>query len=207
MVYSDTLMKSYLGNPGFDVVSAAEATWGRSFEQRDFLIMMRQRTSSAILGMDPNCQKALGQRWNLYDGQNSFLAKVDRTTFLDGGQSYVAQITLSDFGIAGLPGISTVGQLFSSDLDLGAFVGNWRQRPDNNVFVRGGLLNWGPALVDTILIHEMLHVYTGLNDPGLANQLGLPAVLGRRDFDPTEIDAASEAISTYLNLKCPQGIQ
>jgi hypothetical protein len=172
------LWKSFIQSPGFDLAAAAESGWGRAFEMRDYQITLRVRMSKAISSLAVPCEDALGALWNLSSGPNSLAAKAAGANFLDAGQYYIAQQRLDAYGISAT-GATTFADLFRLELDTAAVVDNWQGRPGNTMILRPGFSNLGASMQNALLVHEMLHIYTGFDDPTLANTLGLPQLLGR----------------------------
>ena len=163
-----------------------------------FTTTMRNNAANAIKNMAQGCQQALGQKWNLYDGNTSLLYKVNAANpnadvFFNAATPGVANLPMTNWGFTSSMSTGT----FLSDDNLPAFVGeNDNGTPNNQIILGPVYYAQTTAMENVILLHEVLHTYTGLNDIPLGVALGLPSSL------LTDIDAASAAISTYLNLGC-----
>ncbi len=149
----------------------------------DFNSHFRYEAKKAIKGLSPNCQKVLGNLWNLYNGDTSLLAKAGTDIFMDG--SVIASRNLSQYGI---PGGGTVGDALT---DNAAFVSQYGGKASNQIIlgIGGGFDDVPPELIfnfsvsrlasppsidqwqNAVLVHEVLHTYTGMNDADLAKTL------------------------------------
>jgi hypothetical protein len=149
--------------------------------------------------MSQGCQKALGQKWDLYNGTGSLLYKVNSANpnadvFYDGALPAVASEPMSYWGYTG-DGASTLTSAILSSAY--GFTGANRDQSPNNQVILGPLFFGETAAGQSeTLLHEVLHTYTGLDDIALGTALGLPASL------LVDTDLASNAINTYLTDGC-----
>ncbi|QOY91374.1 RHS repeat-associated core domain-containing protein [Paludibaculum fermentans] len=181
--YENVMWRSFLGFPGFDLAATAEATWGRFFEQRDFEVEKRAQAKNAIDRLSRNCRDVLGSHWTLAE----MTAKVDKTGFLDANQFYIYEKRLEDFG---LNRSGTVADYFKQFPLMSGFVSEFNSRPSNTIILGGIFSSLNGRGQNGTLVHEMLHVYTGLDDIGLAKELL------NRDFNSGS--DASTAVSAFL---------
>jgi hypothetical protein len=150
---------------------------------------MRQQAKDAIKNMSKGCQSALGQLWNLYDGSSSLIAKVDNDTFYDARTEVVKNLPMTTWGYTST---ITTGDYIKSQGDLQGFVSeDDGPRAGNQIILTASFFSHTDSQ-DTLLIHEVLHTYTGLNDDKLVAKLGLSGIDGD----------SSTVISTYINLGC-----
>jgi len=175
------------GVTGQDALDEAEAM-AYEVETQSFNTYSRYMAQVAIAGISAPCQKRLGQFYNLYDGPDSLFAKTNNKFFYDAQQDYIRNLPLTFFGIS-QPG--TVGESLRYYPGIRAFVGLNADGSANNQVV----LRFGVSASATTLVHEMLHVYTGLGDADLASKLG------RTDSNSHGL-APSAWISYELNRNC-----
>jgi RHS repeat-associated protein len=158
---------------------------------------IRSQAANAINNMSQGCKSALGQKWNLYNGDTSLLYKVNSSNpnadvFYNGTLAGVANQPMSNWGYSG--DSTPTSQVLSSSY---AFTGGNGNGSSYNQVVLGPLFfdETAAGQAETLL-HEVLHTYTGKDDQGLGGLLGLPASL------LTDADTASSAIHTYLTDGC-----
>ena len=157
----------------------------------------------------------LGQRWNLFSGTDSLLGKVDPNNpnsdvFLDARLTSVANMKLiGDLGWSAQDAGSNLSvkdvigkhdPMFGSPYTVFALVSESQGGSiAGNRIVLGsdffGLTNNQQAM---ILLHEVLHTYTGLKDQDLAAKLGLGTF--------TNTLNASSAITTWFDQRCSSGV-
>jgi hypothetical protein len=165
---------------------------------------MQIEAENAINGLSPNCQQQLGSKWNLTNGPNSLIGKVDPNnpnadTFYDGTSAAVSGQTMASSGWTG-PGASTttVGSFFAGNTTTYGFTSIYNGGAGNQIVLGALFFTLSPAMQAAGLLHEVLHTYTGLNDINLAGALGLGAF--------KSISAASSAITGYLDNNCYPGV-
>jgi hypothetical protein len=157
---------------------------------------LRQQASAAITNMSSGCQTALGQKYDLYNGNNSLLYKANAsnpnaTSFLDVG-GYFNILGLSPVAAwdtsAGLASLDTTSYYLST-LAVAFY------SPSTGTVLVGSLFdNETAADQNLTLLHEMLHAYTGKGDIDLAAALGLGTFTSQL--------AAGTAITNYLGNNC-----
>jgi RHS repeat-associated protein len=167
--YDNTLLAPFLGSPGFDLAAAAERSWGRDLERRDFQDEMRSQAKVAINSLSKNCQDVLGGHWTIH-GPDSLMSKVDHVSFHDARQSYVHEKTLSAWNIRGG---GTVSDLFKANPRILAFMSNYNGHPSSDVIVGPQFFGQPLAVRNIGLVHEVLHAYTGKDDMDIALELGI----------------------------------
>jgi RHS repeat-associated protein len=161
---------------------------------------LRQQASTAIRNMSANCQSALGQLYNLYDGPTSLLAKIggsspNSPTFVDvSGFSFYGILPVAYFDPNA--GIAVKTMAISDYLGIGGFAFALTSNGRNDILVGAAFDAETTADQNLTLIHEALHSYTGLGDVDLATKLGLGS------FDNPL--AAGTAIQNYLKSNCPK---
>jgi hypothetical protein len=148
--------------------------------------------------MSKGCKSALGTHWNLFEGNTSLLYKVNDVVFYDARVPSVADLPMSTWGFSTT--LST-GEYFKRYGNL-AFTSEYEGRSSNKIVLAPQYFIASPATRNMILVHEVLHSYSGMDDLQLAEELGLPAILRQNTDD------ASKAISTYLSsdVNCDMAI-
>jgi len=158
------------------------------------------KAQNAIANMSKGCADAIGAKYNLSNGPDSLLAKVtpqysNAVVFIDGTLSEIRNKPMYEWG-------------YKNSLSTGQFLGmiaqafvavqydaSGKAHAGNQIVLGPSAQNASPADRSLILIHEVLHSYTGLSDVDLANKLGLG------DFGVDNFKASS-TIANYLNGGC-----
>jgi RHS repeat-associated protein len=159
----------------------------------------RLQALGAILNLSKGCQDALGQKWNLYNGADSLAYKVNGNnpnadSFFDGRTDAVKNSYLSSWGWTDPDAKTTTVGSYLSNPGYAALVSVNDGHAGNQVVLGEQFFGLNAQAQGVILVHEVLHTYTGLNDTDLAEKLGLGANLN--------IAAASLAVSNYLSFGC-----
>jgi RHS repeat-associated protein len=157
---------------------------------------MRGISHGAVAGMPAKCKEALGTKWNVANGTSSLLFKTDSANanavrFYDARNSNVAGASMVAFG--GNPNL-TVAQFFKANPQYSAFTGNDSDHASNDIVLSADFFDASPEQQRAVLLHEVLHAYTGKDDVFLASALGLGEFV--RNVD------ASAGLSDYFANGC-----
>jgi hypothetical protein len=173
---------------------------GDAAKMKQFSDDMRSAAHQAIANMGKGCKSALGKLWNLTNGNSSLLGKTDPSNpnadiFFDGRDPNVANTPMTTWGYNS--SMSTGQDL--TEIDTGGFTAQYQGKAGNQIVLSPAFFAAGnPAAQNQVLLHEVLHSYTSLNDVDLASKLGIGSFV--RDVD------ASKAISVYLVNDCSMDI-
>jgi RHS repeat-associated protein len=173
--------------------------------------MYQGLAQQAVSTMSDECWETLSSYWNLAGGPASLMWKVGNITFLQEGE--VGHRLMSEFGYGGGDGLLTVSEYFERENAI-SFV---------NKDVDGGHSYAGSAVIlgsrffssqlsgvpdylmqefqFSVLLHEVFHSYTGLDDISLANTLGLGGDTPYGYGQPGQAAAASGALNGFFS-KC-----
>ena len=119
--------------------------------------------------MSDGCKSALGGKWNLNDGKDSLLGRVDSTAFTDANNPWAfASFTPMYYWTAdpALKNFFISTTLFLQSVGVGFYSFN------RNTIVVGAIFDkMNQDQQNLALIHEILHAYTGKDDKELAQAL------------------------------------
>lgn len=158
---------------------------------------LRQEASGAIKNLSDDCKKALGQHWNLYNGNDSLLYKIDSNnpnapSFVNVNSSFssASWTTMGHWD----PSLTGLQSLVPTVTYLATVAGSFYSSSTNSIVVGYIFSNMSQADQNVALLHETLHAYTGFDDIKLASALNL-GTFGNAT-------AASLAITNYLQSDC-----
>jgi RHS repeat-associated protein len=176
---------------------------GRFVDQVGFQYSVRQYANSAIDMLPDNCMGAIQSILPGVSNVAQFLRNYSSFAgYTDGMQSYIADLPMTYYGY----GFSQTAGSFLASSEAAAFTNSIGTSPSGDsiagLVIVFGRLFWEHDLAgrNVLLIHELLHVSTGLGDRDLADALGLSYA----ETVPGEGlgSAASGAISRFLLSGC-----
>jgi RHS repeat-associated protein len=155
---------------------------------------LRNQAASAIQNLSPNCQTVLGGMYNLYNGNTSLLYEVNAQnpnapTFID--VNSLAGITSSFTTVGYWTGNGSVLPVTTA---MGTIFAGLYSTQYNTVLVGSIFDSMNQQQQNDILLHEVMHAYTGLGDVALAAKLGLGS------FANTA--GASIALNNFFSSNC-----
>ena len=194
--YGGSSYESYSGNAGSSNSSGSSTPYDGKTFSRD----MGAAAVGVISNMPAKCREELGRKWNLFDGSSSFLAKATSGgfNFYDGRTAAVANSPIQSWG---WKQGGTVGEILNQDpkqtnFTVYALVSQYRGAASNDLFLGANWFTLSEHDASQVLLHELLHSYTGMNDVVLGNKLGLG------EFGENDTINASSALTDFFKHDC-----